>query len=360
MHADNIDMLAILRASQSLSSETNLGRLHAAVVEQVCTITGATAVRFLLRDDDTGEWIIPATGRGGERSIPVDEAADSGLLPRTAFRYVERTREPLLVTDATRDDRFSRDPYFAGVDRCSLLVVPVATQGVVRAMLLMENRLSSGAFSADRLDAVMLIAGQLAVSISNALLYRMLEDRVADRTTALQAANEQLKALSLTDPLTEVANRRRFADVLDEAWNRALDRGTSMGIVMIDIDHFKLYNDHYGHPAGDACLHKVAMAVADAVRQGSDLVCRYGGEEFAIILADADRERARAVGERVRQAVAMLGEPHVGSPTGRLSISVGVAAVVPAVDSTADELVEVADSALYQAKLHGRNITWAG
>jgi diguanylate cyclase (GGDEF)-like protein len=359
MHTDNIDMLAILRASQSLSSETNLDRLHAAVVEQVCTITGATAVRFLLHDDDAGEWIVPATGRDGGSSISVEVAADRGLLPRTAFRYVERTREPLLVADATRDDRFSRDPYLAGVDRCSLLVVPVATQGVVRAMLLLENTLSIGAFSADRLDAVLLIAGQLAVSISNALLYRVLENKVADRTTALQAANEQLKALTITDPLTELANRRRFAEVLDAAWNRALDRGTSMGIVMIDIDHFKPYNDHYGHPAGDACLRKVAIAVADAVRHGTDLVCRYGGEEFAIILPDADRDRARAVGERVRDAVAVLGEPHVGSPTGRLTISVGVAALVPSAGVTAAGLLAAADAALYQAKQHGRNVTWA-
>jgi diguanylate cyclase (GGDEF)-like protein len=241
-----------------------------------------------------------------------------------------------------------------------LLVVPVATQGVVRAMLLLENTLSIGAFSADRLDAVLLIAGQLAVSISNALLYRVLENKVADRTTALQAANEQLKALTITDPLTELANRRRFAEVLDAAWNRALDRGTSMGIVMIDIDHFKPYNDHYGHPAGDACLRKVAIAVADAVRHGTDLVCRYGGEEFAIILPDADRDRARAVGERVRDAVAVLGEPHVGSPTGRLTISVGVAALVPSAGVTAAGLLAAADAALYQAKQHGRNVTWAG
>jgi diguanylate cyclase (GGDEF)-like protein len=100
--------------------------------------------------------------------------------------------------------------------------------------------------------------------------------------------------------------------------------------------------------------------LASAIRHGTDLACRYGGEEFAIILPEADQERARAVGERARSAVAGLGEPHVGSPTGRLTLSVGVAAVVPSADTTVEMLVEAADLALYQAKQHGRNITWAG
>src|SRR5262249_48367376 len=156
---------------------------------------------------------------------------------------------PLLVEDAARDDRFARDPYLAGVDRCSLLVVPIANQGAMRAMLLMENRLGSGAFSTDRLDAVLLIAGQLAVSLDNALLYRRLEDKVAERTTALRAANEQLEALSRTDPLTGLANRRHFDDILAANWRHALATGTAIAVAMIDIDRFKWYNDNYGHPA---------------------------------------------------------------------------------------------------------------
>jgi diguanylate cyclase (GGDEF)-like protein len=359
MFSDAIDMLAILRASQSLSSETSLDRLHASVVEQVRALTGATAVRFLLHDDDAGGWIIPTTGRDGEPTVALEVAAADGLLSRTAFHYVERTGQPLLVADATRDDRFARDPYLSGMDRCSLMVVPVAAQGVVRAMLMLENRLNSGAFSADRLDAVMLIGGQLAVSVSNAMLYRSLENRVADRTRALQAANERLKELTLMDPLTELANRRRFADVLGAAWHSARERHTSMAVVMIDIDHFKLYNDRYGHPAGDACLRKVSAIVASTVRQGTDLVCRYGGEEFAIILPEADRQRAHDVAERVRKAIAGLGEPHLGSPTGHLTLSVGVAAVVPSEHGAADALVQAADTALYQAKQNGRNTVWA-
>ncbi|GAA1791336.1 diguanylate cyclase [Planosporangium flavigriseum] len=354
--SDNIDMLAILRASQALSSETDLGRLYTSVTEQMRSITGATGVRLLLFDDEAGDWVMPVTGAdGGGTAIPVQEAGERGLLALTAFRYAERTREPLLVENAARDDRFARDPYFAGLDRCSMLVVPILNQGTMRAALLLENRLSSGAFSADRLDAVMLIAGQLAVSLDNALLYRRLEDKVADRTRALQAANEQLEALSLTDPLTGLANRRRFDDVLEAAWQSAAATGTTIGIAMIDIDHFKWYNDEYGHLAGDECLRMVARALAGSVREGVDLVCRYGGEEFAIILPGADAARANEISERARSAVAALAQPHARSELGFVTLSAGAAIMTPAAGYSADALVNAADTALYQAKQYGRN-----
>jgi diguanylate cyclase (GGDEF)-like protein len=260
------------------------------------------------------------------------------------------------VEDATRDDRFARDPYLAGVDRCSLLVVPIVKQGAMRAMLLMETRLSSGAFSVDRLDAVLLIAGQLAVSLDNALLYRRLEDKVAERTNALQAANDQLETLSRTDPLTGLANRRHFDDILATHWRHALIAGTAIAVAMTDIDHFKWYNDSYGHPAGDACIRQVSATLAASIRQDTDVACRYGGEEFAIILPGADETGAAAIAERARQAVAALIPPHARA--GAVTLSIGIAATVPTAGYTPDTLVRAADVALYKAKQHGRNQVW--
>ncbi|MDF2462759.1 MAG: ATP-binding region, ATPase domain protein [Ramlibacter sp.] len=185
---DTIDALAILRASQALSSETSLARLQIRVAEVVGALTGATAVRFALRDEDLKDWFF-SDGQGTKASrIPAAEAGARGLVPLSAFRYAERTREPLLVEDALADDRFARDPYFAGHGHCSLLVMPILNQGSLRAMLVLENRLSRGAFSTGRLDAVMLIAGQLAVSLENALLYDRLEPRVREQTHELLAA----------------------------------------------------------------------------------------------------------------------------------------------------------------------------
>ena len=178
-----IDLLAILSASQALSSETNIEGLHARVVEVLAAMTGATEVQLLLLSEDGQDWLLraPAGGTG-----PVGGAGSHHDVPGSVLRYARRLSEPLVVADATSDDRFSGDPYFADVDRCSLVALPILSRGRLRAMLLLENRLIRGAFTAERLDAVKLIAGQLAVSLDNAQLYSEL---AASRTRIVAAAD---------------------------------------------------------------------------------------------------------------------------------------------------------------------------
>jgi len=349
---ESIDLLAVLNASQALSSETTLDRLRIRVVEVLRTLTGASKVHMLLHGDDATGWFLPDDGTG--KPVPVQEAGDRGLLPLSAFRYAERTREPLLVEDATRDDRLARDPYVAALDRCSLLVVPILSQGVPRAMVLLENRLSRNMFTAERLDAVVLIAGQLAVSLDNAMLYASLEGKVAERTEELEAANQQLQKLSVTDALTGLANRRQLANLLEAEWQRGQRRAEPLAVAMIDIDHFKLYNDHYGHLIGDTCLRRVAAAINETVRT-NDMVARYGGEEFVIVLPGATLEAASRVADRVRTAVLALAEPHAAASAGLVTVSIGVASTLPAPEKVAEELVAAADAQLYRAKRDGRN-----
>jgi diguanylate cyclase (GGDEF)-like protein len=346
-----IDLMAVLEAARALSSETSLDRLRVRVEQVLSAMTGATAVRVVLWDDQTGGWVLPADD--GRETLSLPEAARQGLLPLTALRYAERTREPMLVDDTSRDDRVARDPYLAGEQHCSLLVVPVLSQGIPRAMLLLENRLTRRAFSTGRLDAVLLIAGQLTVSIENALVYASLERKVAERTEELAEANLRLELLAITDPLTGLANRRQLSKVLEQEWLRGLRSGQPIGLAMIDIDRFKNYNDHYGHQGGDECLRLVARTIQSSARV-TDLVSRYGGEEFCIVMPGTDAEAAWLVAERVRQAVADLCEPHTGSDTGSVTISVGLTSAVPAVGQP-DQLIEAADQALYEAKRDGRN-----
>ncbi len=185
-----IDLFGIVSASQALSSETSLERLHSRVVDLLGAMTGATGVHLLLWRDDRHEWLLPVPACSGG-AIPIGDAGDERV-PMSVLRYVQRVGEPLVVRDATGDDRFARDPYFAGVACCSLLAVPIFGRGTLRALLLLENHLIRGAFTADRLDAVKLIAGQLAVSLDNAQLYAEL---TASRARIVAAADESRRRL---------------------------------------------------------------------------------------------------------------------------------------------------------------------
>ena len=178
-----LDLLGILSASQALSAQTSIDRLHARVVEVLGAMTGATGVHLLLCSEDRHDWLRP-TPAGG--TAPISGTGHEHELPMSVLRYVQRTGEPLVVADATGDDRFARDPYFTDLDCCSLLAVPILSRGTLRAVLLLENRLLRGAFTTDRLDAVTLIAGQLAVTLDNAQLYAEL---TASRARIVAAAD---------------------------------------------------------------------------------------------------------------------------------------------------------------------------
>ncbi|MCU1661591.1 MAG: serine/threonine protein kinase [Pseudonocardia sp.] len=179
-----LDLLGIVSASQALSSETSIRRLHARVVEVLGAMTGATGVQLLLWDDDRHDWLLPAPGGG---TTPVSGTGHEHELPTSVLRYVQRTGEPLVVADATRDDRFARDPYFTDADCGSVLAVPILSRGTLRAVLMLENRLIRRAFTSERLDAVTLIAGQLAVTLDNAQLYAEL---TASRARIVAAADQ--------------------------------------------------------------------------------------------------------------------------------------------------------------------------
>ncbi|MGC8119674.1 sensor domain-containing diguanylate cyclase [Marinobacter sp. VGCF2001] len=183
-----------------------------------------------------------------------------------------------------------------------------------------------------------------------------LETRVRERTEALEQANERLRAISLTDGLTHVANRRRFDEKLDVEWNRALRHDQELSLIMLDIDHFKRVNDHFGHLVGDDCLVALAELLVNEVRRSGDLVARYGGEEFAVLLPATDLAGARQVAETLRQMVAQtpVDTGETRAPV-CLTISLGVATLTPDQQGASQELIRRADEALYAAKAGGRN-----
>jgi diguanylate cyclase (GGDEF)-like protein len=185
--------------------------------------------------------------------------------------------------------------------------------------------------------------------------HALLEQRVAERTAELKHSNEQLAALSATDGLTGVANRRRFDQALASEWSRASRSGQPLALVMLDLDWFKKYNDRYGHQAGDECLRKVAQVMAAAARREGDLVARYGGEEFALISAATNASAAVIRAQSICEALENLALPHELSRFGVVTVSAGVASLVPGAGNSAERLVQLADQALYKAKSQGRN-----
>lgn len=177
------------------------------------------------------------------------------------------------------------------------------------------------------------------------------EDQVA-------ALNAELSAMAMSDGLTGLANRRRFDEKLQAEWARAVRTATPLSLIMVDVDRFKLFNDRYGHQAGDDCLRNIGAALASAVRRPEDLAARYGGEEFAVILPNTTGAGARKIAEQIRLAVQACGIEHEDNrPWGVVTASFGVATLTPKPDDRLSgvTLVEQADQALYEAKRSGRN-----
>jgi diguanylate cyclase (GGDEF)-like protein len=184
-----------------------------------------------------------------------------------------------------------------------------------------------------------------------------LEAKVFERTQALENSNRQLAVLSATDGLTGVANRRYFDEAFAREWGRTARTGEMLALVMLDVDYFKRYNDHYGHLSGDDCLRDVANLLTAHYRRTGDVVARYGGEEFVLLTQVTDAQAAFNAADALREALYNLALPHVASPLGVVTVSIGLAVRMPSANESADSLLQQADQMLYQAKAAGRNRT---
>jgi len=187
-----------------------------------------------------------------------------------------------------------------------------------------------------------------------------MQRNLVEVTHKLDAANAELQRLSTTDALTGIANRRALDDFLSREWRRCLRMKKPLSLVMLDIDYFKLFNDKYGHQAGDDCLQQVAAQIARAAPRASDLAARYGGEEFMLVLGETDPDGALWMAERVHQMIGDLKVVHYATDSKFVSVSCGVVSVLPDDKHSIETLIESADAALYQAKRGGRDRVVAG
>jgi diguanylate cyclase (GGDEF)-like protein len=172
----------------------------------------------------------------------------------------------------------------------------------------------------------------------------------------LKQNRDELVRLARTDGLTGLYNRRTFDDLLMREWRRLARTAEPLAVIMMDVDHFKLYNDTYGHGGGDVCLQRVARAAIGSLQRPADVVARYGGEEFVALLPETKYDGAMAVAEAIRSAVASLEIPHASSKTAaHVTVSLGAACTIPVPDKDPASLLELADQQLYAAKAEGRN-----
>ncbi|MBW4545139.1 MAG: diguanylate cyclase [Symplocastrum torsivum CPER-KK1] len=189
------------------------------------------------------------------------------------------------------------------------------------------------------------LATQVAIAIQQSTLFEQLEE-----------ANHELQRLASVDGLTQVANRRRFDEYLKAEWHEKAQLQKPLSLILCDLDYFKVYNDTYGHLAGDFCLQQVARTLRQALKRPADLVARYGGEEFTVILPNMDTKDALLVAEAIRANVRRLAISHAKSPVSQyVTLSLGVASIVPSLEETPAQLIVAADKALYQAKAEGRD-----
>ncbi|ACN13472.1 signal transduction family protein (GGDEF domain protein) [Desulforapulum autotrophicum HRM2] len=202
------------------------------------------------------------------------------------------------------------------------------------------------AIEADRREADLRLSNQKVEKICVELEQKAQE---------LAIVNNKLAELSVTDFLTGLANRRHFDEVLGTEWARAVRTFQPLTLIMIDVDHFKKFNDSYGHQAGDECLKKVASALVTNLCRAGDFVARYGGEEFSIISAGTDLAGARELAEKLRRAVQAMALMNEDSLFGIITISIGIGVCIPDRKQSASDLVCIADKALYEAKTRGRN-----
>jgi diguanylate cyclase (GGDEF)-like protein len=351
----DLDLLS--RVAVALTNVTDLGAsLHMVAREltQVFNTRGSTVTLIDERREDAevvAEFFNdPALPSVMGLKVPLDTPAWQRLAEERRAIVIERPDEDSLlgsVRDVMRERQVAQ-----------LLVAPLFARGVLIGNMSVSHE-PGRSFAPGEVMLAQTLAGAVAQAVDNARLYsaaREARERAEAVSRELEDANRELARLSITDALTGIPNRRRFHEVLDEEWRRAQRQGNPIAVMMIDVDSFKSYNDEYGHQHGDTCLASVAAALQGGLLRAGEFFGRYGGDEFVVILPNADDSTVRNHADRLCARVRDLALPHARSPVAKhATVSIGCAATVPESGATPERLIAAADGALYEAKRAGRN-----
>jgi len=321
-------LTAVSQIHQRVGAHLELEKVATILVDTLSDITNCEACAILVIE---GDKISVLAERGFASSL-----MSINLSPEMpAIKLIMETKRPFFSNDLENDNILA-SCIPAGCSAKSLLCEPIIIGDEVKGIIHLDSR-KKNAFDEDDLNLAQLLAREAAIAIERSLLF------------------EEIKKLTLIDALTNLFNRRKMEEDLRNELERSKRYTRPLSILMIDIDHFKNYNDYHGHQKGDEVLRKIASILRDNVRT-IDRVYRYGGEEFLVMLPEIDKEGALACAERLRRKVEQ--EPFEGEeesqPSGKITISIGVASY-PLDGDSIEKLIEAADSALYRAKASGRN-----
>lgn len=271
----------------------------------------------------------------------------------TRARMIVSINQSVMLGDVNRDIRTAY-LQLALVGLFTLLGAWFAGERLIirplRMMTDTANRFGRGEFSARASNASLPLE-----FIPLAKAFDAMASQLSEREREMAAANDRLTVIASLDLVSGLANRRGFQSRLEFEWMKALQTDGRLSLLMIDVDHFKLFNDTYGHPEGDACLSRVGEVLATIANSCGGFAARYGGEEFCLLLPNSDPAHSVQMGEQVRATVEALAIPHVTSDFRHVTVSVGVATVAPGSAQPQNDLIEAADAALYAAKRRGRN-----
>jgi diguanylate cyclase (GGDEF)-like protein len=306
----------------------------------------AIAHKTLVSDTPTGSLSFTAAD-GSQRAISF------ARIPGTQSRLIVSIDEASITAAINRDIRTA----YLQLGLVCLFVLLGALIGAekliikpIEVMTGMARRFGEGDWSA-RVSRRRLPSEFMPL----ARAFNAMAAQLSQRERELVATNDRLTVMASIDMLSGLANRRGFQSRLDFEWMKAQQYQCELSLLMIDVDHFKLYNDTYGHPEGDACLTRIGEALAGVAADTLGFAGRYGGEEFCLLLPNTSLQRALEIGETVRATVQGLGLPHITSSHRSVTVRVGVAATLPSDAQTPGDLIEAADAALYAAKHRGRN-----
>jgi diguanylate cyclase (GGDEF)-like protein len=320
---------ALLSAVGAIGTSTKPAEIHETIVDTAVKLVPCDCCVLTVGGEADQPWSVVAT-RGSFLAWRKGERVRFG---EGVLGWVAKHGQPVVVEELARDARFMATASEAWFH--SIVAVPLMIEGRVAAVLGL-GRADEPNLGQDDYWTLTRLAAHAAVALDRAYLH------------------QELDRLARTDGLTGLLNRRSLEEALQHELSRAQRYGSSLSLLMLDVDHFKQFNDRHGHPLGDKLLRQVAEVIRTTVRE-ADLPARYGGEEFVVILPETELEAAMSVGERIRQGVAALGgEEGRSQPLGHLSVSIGVASF-PCPCPTPEELVKQADAALYEAKQRGRN-----